>query len=213
MEMKEVCVGDRVALACHEGRWEEMTCKGPAACARNGPDSLCDQSVADDKDVCNVIDDHLCSADKKSMLECAKNRRWTFVQNCLGTRGCTLDQKKVTCDNSLANLNDDCTEEDDYACATDGKNALVCHNKKFGVASSCKGPKGCHVGGDKSQGFKVECDDSIASVGEPCEKEGHYSCAPDEKSIVKCVNKKYTQDDRCKGRDKCQVKGDQVGCY
>jgi len=213
IEMKEVCVADKQALVCHDGKWEEMTCRGPSGCAKAGNDNVCDQSIAEDKDVCNIVDDHLCSSDKKSMLECGRNRRWSFVQSCLGSRGCVLDQKKVTCDNSIANAGDACTEEDDYACSPDGKSALVCRNKQFSVASNCKGKNGCRVGGDKSAGFKVECDDSIAAVGEPCEKDGHYACAPDEKSIVKCMNKRFVQDDRCKGRDKCAVRGEQVGCY
>ncbi len=214
LETKEVCVGDKQALACHDGKWEEMSCKGPAGCAKQGNDYQCDQTVADDKDVCNIVEDHLCTADKKSMLECKKDHKWAFVQNCLGARGCVLEQKKVTCDNSLANANDDCTEDDDYACTVDGKTALVCRNKKFQVASNCKGKNGCKVSTDKDKGTaKIECDDSIAAVGEPCEKENHFACAPDERSIVKCVNKKFVQDDRCKGRDKCAVKGDQVGCY
>jgi hypothetical protein len=69
------------------------------------------------------------------------------------------------------------------------------------------------VTGDKTTGFKVECDDSIANVGDPCEKEGHYSCAPDEHSIVKCSNKKFVQDDKCRSKEKCAVRGEQVGCY
>jgi hypothetical protein len=212
LELKEVCIGDKQALACHDGKWEEMSCKGPQGCAKAGSDYACDQTVAEDKDVCNVSDDHLCTADKKSMLECTKQRKWAFVQNCLGTKGCVLEAKKVTCDNSLANTGDDCTEEDDYACSVDGKTALVCRAKKFIVASNCKGKLGCKVSSDKNAS-KVECDDSIAAVGEPCEKEGHYACAPDEKSIVRCVSKKFVQDDKCKGREKCAVKGEQVGCY
>jgi hypothetical protein len=212
IELKEVCVADKSALVCHDGKWEEMPCKGPKGCSKDA-ENACDQSVADDKDVCNVVDDHMCTNDKKSMLECKKDRRWAFVQSCLGPRGCALDQKKVTCDNSLANLADACTEEDDYACTLDGKTALVCKAGKFQVSSNCKGKNACKVVGEKSTGFKVECDDSVAVVSEPCEKEGHYSCAPDEKSIVKCKDKKYVQDDKCKRNEKCSVRGDLVGCY
>jgi hypothetical protein len=124
-----------------------------------------------------------------------------------------LDQKKVTCDNSIANAGDTCTETDDYACTQDGTSALVCKDGKFTVASICKGKNHCKVTGDKSTGFKVECDDQIANVVDPCEREGHYSCTPDEKSIVKCKDKKFVQDDKCKRNEKCAVRGDLVGCY
>lgn len=212
METKEVCVGDKLALACHDGKWEEMPCKGPAGCAKTGNDNVCDQSVVDDKDVCNLAGDVVCQSDKKGMLECQKNR-WGFAQTCLGERGCTTEGKKVHCDNSIANLGDACREEDDYGCTPDKKSAVVCRGGKFVLSGNCRGKNACRVGGDKVAGFKVECDDSIAPIGDPCEKEGHYACTPDEKQIVKCVGKKFVADDKCKGREKCGIKGELVGCY
>jgi hypothetical protein len=212
IETKEVCVGDKQALVCHDGKWDEMPCRGPNACTKSGQENVCDQSVAEDKDVCNLVGDYVCSGDKKGMLEC-KSNHWSFVQSCLGSRGCLMEAKKVTCDNSVANAGDTCREEDDYACSPDQKTALVCRSGKFTTASNCKGKNGCRVTGDKSAGFKVECDDSIANVGDPCEKDGHYACAPDEKSIVKCAGKKFVQDDKCKTKEKCAVRGEQVGCY
>lgn len=212
IETKEACIDDKKALACHEGKWEEMSCRGPAGCAKNGGEAACDQTVAEDKDVCNLANDYVCSGDKKGMLECARNR-WSFVQSCLGDRGCTMESKKVTCDNSIANAGDACREEEDYACSPDKKNALVCRGGKFGVASNCKGKNGCRVTGDKNAGFKVECDDSIANLGDPCDKDGHFACSPDEKQIVKCTGKKFVADDKCKKQEKCAVKGELVGCY
>lgn len=212
IETKEICVDDKKALVCHDGKLEEMLCRGPKGCSKGTGDGQCDQSVAEEKDVCNLASDFVCTSDKKGMLEC-KGNHWTFVQSCLGERACVMEQKKVTCDNSVANLNDSCREEDDYACSPDKKSALVCKSGKFAIASRCSGKNGCRVTGDKASGFKVECDDSIANIGDPCEKDGHYACAPDEKQIVKCVNKKFAADDKCKGREKCAVRGEQVGCY
>ncbi|MBX3188830.1 MAG: hypothetical protein KF819_17560 [Labilithrix sp.] len=212
IETKEVCADAKQALVCHDGKWEEMTCRGPAGCAKTGGEYVCDQSVAEDKDVCNLQNDFVCTSDKKGMLECQKNR-WTFVQSCLGERSCLMEQKKVVCDNSIANLGDACREEEDYACSPDKKNALVCRQSKFVVASNCKGKNGCKVTGDKGAGFKVECDDSIANVGDTCDKEGHFACATDERSILKCVGKKFVADEKCRSREKCAVKGDLVGCY
>lgn len=212
IETKEVCTDEKKALVCHDAKWEEIACKGEKGCQRNGNDSTCDQSVAGDGDRCNLVGDFVCTQDKQAMLEC-KGNKWTLVQGCLGERACVIEAKKVTCDNSIANAGDGCREEDDYACSPDKKSALVCKQGKFTVASKCSGKGGCKVGGDKASGFKVECDDSIANVGDPCEKDSHYACAPDEKQIVKCVNKKFVADDKCKGREKCAVKGEQVGCY
>src|SRR5262245_48050973 len=117
IETKEVCVDEKKALACHDGKWEEMTCKGPEGCTRASPD-VCDQSVAEDKDVCNLAEDYVCTADKKAMLQCTKNK-WRLVQSCLGDRACVMERKKVTCDNSVANPGDVCREEEDYACTPD----------------------------------------------------------------------------------------------
>ena len=212
IETKEVCVDQKAALVCHDGKWEDMTCRGAAGCSKVGGEFSCDQTVAEDKDVCNLANDYVCSSDKKGMLECTKNH-WTFVQSCLGERNCAMEAKKVTCDNSIANTGDACREEDDYACSPDKKTALVCRSQKFVIASNCKGKNACRVTGDKNTGFKVECDDSIANPGDPCDKEGHYACAPDEKQIVKCVGKKFVGDDKCKKQEKCAVKGELVGCY
>jgi hypothetical protein len=212
IETKEVCADEKNALACHDGKWEELTCKGPEGCAKTSGEHACDQSVAEDKDVCNLADDYVCTADKKGMLQCVKNR-WTLVQSCLGERACLMEKKKVTCDNSVANPGDACREEDDYACSPDRKAALACRAGKFVQASLCKGPKACRVTGSKDQGFKVECDDSIAAPGDACEKEEHFSCSNDERAILKCKNKRFDVEEKCKPKEKCQIKGGSVGCY
>lgn len=212
IETKEVCIEDKKALACHDGKWEEMSCKGPDGCSKASGESVCDQSVAEDKDVCNLADDYVCTGDKKGMLQCTKNK-WTLVQSCLGDRACVMEKKKVTCDNSIANVGDDCREEEDYACTPDRKAALACRGSKFVQANLCKGPKGCRVTGAKEQGFKVECDDSIANVGDACEKEEHFACATDERAILKCKGKKFESEEKCKPKEKCQIRGGSVGCY
>ena len=56
---------------------------------------------------------------------------------------------------------------------------------------------------------RVVCGGQVPS----CDKEGHYSCTPDEKQIVRCVAKKYVADEKCKKNEKCAVKGELVGCY
>ncbi len=212
IETKEVCIEDKKALACHDGKWEEVSCKGADGCSKASGDAVCDQSVAEPGDVCNLSDDYVCTSDKKAMLQCIKNK-WTVSQTCLGERACVMEKKRVTCDNSVANLGDACREEDDYACSSDKKSALVCRGGKFVQSTFCKGPKACKVTGGKEQGFKVECDDSIATVGDACEKEEHYSCASDERAILKCKNKKFEVEDKCRSKERCQIKGGTVGCF
>jgi hypothetical protein len=212
-EAREFCSADKQALACHDGKWEEMSCRGPAGCARVGSDGVCDQSVVEEKDVCNIVNDFVCATDKKSMLVCAKNR-WTFSQACLGERGCSLEQpKRVSCDNSVANVGDVCHDEDDYACSPDKKSALVCRSSKFVLANDCRGKNGCRVVGDKAAGFKVQCDDSFANIGDVCNRESAYACTPDEKQIVKCTAQRFVGEEKCKKNEKCGIRGELVGCY
>lgn len=218
IEAKEVCLDDNKALACHDGKWEELSCLGPEGCSKDGAEHVCDQSVAQDGDACNVVDDYVCTSDRKAMLRCTKNK-WTLVQSCLGERACAMEKKKnddvarVTCDNSIANVGDACREEENYACSLDRKLALACRKGHFVQASSCKGPKGCSVTGSKEQGFKVECDDSVAAPGDTCDKDEHFSCSADERAILKCKNRKFEVEEKCKTKEKCQIKGGQVGCY
>ena len=212
IETKESCTSEKAALACHDGKWEEMPCRGSGGCSKAGKEDSCDQSVANDKDTCNLPSDVVCTEDKKGMLEC-KGNKWTAIQTCLGTRGCSMETKKVSCDNTVANPGEPCRDDNDYACSPDAKTVVVCRSNKFTTGAMCRGKGGCKVMGEKGE-TKVECDDSIARVGDPCEKEGHYSCADDEKSIVRCKAKKYELDDTCKKRgEKCAVRGDLVGCY
>jgi hypothetical protein len=210
VDTKEVCVDEKHALACHDGKWEEMACRGESGCSKASGEHICDQSVAEDKDVCNLNDDYVCTADKKAMLQCAKGK-WALSQTCLGDRGCVMEKKRVTCDNSVAALGDSCREEDDYACTSDKKTALVCRSGKFVVANVCKGPDGCKVLPGPPP--KVKCDDTVAVAGDTCEKEDHYSCSSDEKAILRCHGRKFEVEEKCKGRDKCQVKGGTVGCF
>lgn len=216
IEAKEVCVDGQSALACHDGKWEAMPCLGPDGCSKRDAQHTCDQSVAEAGDACNVADDHACTRDDKAMLKCVKGR-WTVVQSCLGERACTMDKKEerpvVTCDDSVANVGDACREEEDYACSPDKKAALVCRKSQFVQASLCKGPQGCRVVGSKEGSFKVECDDSVASPGDACENEEHFSCAADERTILKCRNKTFEIEEKCKSKEKCQIKGGLVGCY
>ncbi len=211
IESKEVCIAGDRALACHDGKWEEMPCRGPGGCAKSGSGEACDQSVAEAKDVCNLAGDFVCASDKKSTLECQKSH-WTPAQTCLGEHHCVVGQGKVVCDNSIANAGDSCPDENDSACSPDMKTALVCHGNVFVVARTCRGKNACRVT-PEAAGFKVECDDAIANVGDPCDKEGRFTCASDEKAIVKCVGRKLQLDEKCLAHQKCSFNGSLVGCY
>lgn len=200
----ELCADPETALACHDGKWDLMKCKGPTGCTGKGAKSHCDQATAEDSDVCNVKDNFACRKDAKAMLQCQANR-WALAATCLGPNGCSLNGTTIKCDNSLARAGEPCTR-DEYACTTDKQSALVCRNKKFELIGSCRGPKACSVGADK-----IECDESFAQAGETCERNGNAACAVDAKSILVCKDNKWAVDQLCK-RTPCKVVGTTIDC-
>ena len=56
IDFREYCTDEKHALACHDNKWEEISCKGPDGCQKKGNDFVCDQSIADDKELCNLPD-------------------------------------------------------------------------------------------------------------------------------------------------------------
>lgn len=203
---KEACKDKTTAFVCHDSKWEEMTCRGAKGCTTVGSESDCDQTVAKLNDVCNLADDYTCSDDKKASLEC-KSNKWTLDEACLGPKGCTSTAHKVDCDTSLSKEGDKCTRESNHACGLDKKSHLVCKGGKFTLVENCRGEKACREVGDK-----IDCDDSLANVGEPCDTADNHACAVDGKAVLKCNGSKWTADDACKGRKVCKVTGTEVGC-
>jgi hypothetical protein len=210
IETKQACVDPKNALACHGGKWEKQLCKGPKGCVTTGSsDGECDQSTADKDDVCNLPDDHACAPDKKSMIRCVKYK-FATVETCSGPNGCERTEKEARCDNSTAASGDPCTEPDDHACSPDSKTMLVCKSGKFDELLQCKGPKGCSLAGTA-----VRCDDSVAILGDACEAtagKDHYACAQDGRSMLKCIDRKFVQAEKCRGRETCKLLADGFAC-
>jgi hypothetical protein len=203
---KESCKDLTTAFVCHEGKWEEMSCRGPKGCLGGSAISDCDQSLARLDEVCNVADNFTCADDKKTALQC-KGNKWTLDEACLGPKGCALVGHDISCDSSLAKEGDKCTREDNNACTRDHKGHLVCKGGKFALTENCRGEKGCHEVGNK-----IDCDNSVAQVGEVCDTVNDHTCTADGKSIVKCNGSKWVADEACKGRKLCKVTGSEVGC-
>ncbi len=209
IETKQACVDPKTALACHNGKWEKEVCKGPKGCVSQDSEGECDQSVAEPQDPCNLADDHACTPDKKAMVRCSKYK-FATVETCLGPSGCERTEKEARCDNSAAASGDPCTEDNDHACSLDGKMMLLCRAGKFEERLSCKGAKACSVAGSS-----VRCDDSVAAVGDACEAtpgKDHYACAADNKSMLKCIDNKFVQAEKCRGRETCKLLPDGFAC-
>lgn len=97
-----------------------------------------------------------------------------------------------------------CGNENEAVC--EGSAVLTC-TKGTWVKSECRGPKGCAV----NQNF-VECDHTLATLGDVCDHEEGIACAVDGKALLKCANGKFAVDEACTGETTCKVIGSQAGC-
>ena len=120
--------------------------------------------------------------------------------SCRGPAGCKAANNVVTCDDTIAQLGDGCDEENEVACQPDKKAALECHGGVFVVGETCKGPRGCTVDGEK-----ISCDNDVADENDPCHFDGDFACASDKKMVFKCVGKKMTPLNSCRGPKGCRV--------
>jgi hypothetical protein len=204
-EGREHCTDVHHALVCVAGRWKEVPCKGPQGCAGAGEKSHCDDAVADAQEACGAESDVACSSDRRAYLTCA-NHTWTLAGSCRGPKACTVGANEVTCDSTLARLDDACNRAGNHACSEDQKSVLVCTAGKFVLASRCLGPKACSIAGDQ-----VSCDDSLGEVGDPCEGD-HYACAVDGRAVLQCKAARLAHDEACGKRQACKVQGNKVGC-
>jgi hypothetical protein len=207
IDRKEVCGEKATALVCQLGTWQEMSCRGPKGCAPGEAEPDCDQTIARAGDICNVTNEHTCSEDKKSSLLC-KEQKWVLDEVCSGPLGCVLSQgeKKLSCDASVARDGDKCSR-DNVACGADKKSKLVCRGGKYALVSNCRGDLGCRRIGDT-----IDCDDSLAVLGDLCAQTDHYSCSTDGKQVLKCDGAKFNVDEACKNRKICKQSGTKVGC-
>ncbi len=85
---------------------------------------------------------------KTAALTCTGGK-WEKTE-CRGPKGCSVTGALVDCDHSLAQLDDLCDHEGNYACSVDGKSLLQCKSKKFVLDEACKGNAKCKVTGSQA---------------------------------------------------------------
>lgn len=208
-ESREACTADpKKGLACISGKWTEIECKGEKACRSVGNVSTCDQSVAAIGDACSVSENHTCGDNGKIALSCRKGK-WERAATCAGARGCSVRDRDVECDNSVAHASDPCTVEGDVACADSNKATLVCRNGQFEQRLTCRGAGGCSV---NTRTMQVVCDDSQAELNDACEHQDHYSCATDGNSVLRCDGRKFVPYQTCRQKTACKVQPEGVTC-
>ncbi|HEX7664452.1 MAG TPA: hypothetical protein VF407_08080, partial [Polyangiaceae bacterium] len=202
---QEQCTDKANGLFCgSDDKYAAMSCGGPKGCVQTGQDVNCDNSLASAGDGCETEDDVSCSTDKKAALEC-HGGKFDVGSTCKGPKGCTLDDDKISCDNNVADVNDACHFDDDYACWTDKQIVLRCESKKMIAYNACRGPNGCVVKEEPIEKKVVfDCDDTFANEGDACDNEGNPACSTDKKNLLKCTSGKFAVKKACGGAKGCE---------
>jgi len=205
-----VCVEADRALVCDANAWVEVPCRGQRGCARRGEADECDDTVAVEGDPCprNPPLDYACTSDRTKALVC-KTGRFSMWRHCRGPDKCQIvDGRNLQCDTTLGAPGDPCAQQGTYSCAVDRKAMLVCDGAKLSVASSCRGPGACAVQRDAR---KVDCDDSVALEGDPCDQPKRIACAVDAKAELVCTAGTFTKKRDCRRTD-CRLDGNELFC-
>ena len=157
-------------------------------------------------EACKTEGEAACK-DKTGILTC-KSGKWEEVA-CKGPAGCAAQGTIVKCDESLAQEGDACgnPDGDHYSCSVDKTHELKCEAGKWKKIGKCGGPKGCVPGA-----VMIDCDNSVASVGDLCGKDGDAACATDKKSILECKGGKFSESQKCEESTSCKSEGLFVKC-
>ncbi len=196
------CSDDKKAmLVCRDGKLLVDPCRGPKGCTPVGEKINCDVTLARVGDPCKG-DGATCSEDKTERLNC-KDGKFVSETPCRGPKGCVFVGTQVECDRSFAAAGDVCTDEGSGACSVDKTKFLSCKAGKLVESLSCRGPKKCTATGNK-----LNCDASVAAVGDPCDQEGAAACSEDAKQMLKCKAGKFGVARPCN----CKVEGTSILC-
>jgi hypothetical protein len=200
---------------CHSGLWVEVSCKGKGGCVHQGNADECDDTSGALGDPCppGPPVDYACTGDSRSALVC-KDGRFALWRNCRGKAGCAFTSgRHLNCDTTLGESGDACEAAGTYSCSADQTQMMVCDGKALGVASSCKGPLGCHFDRDE---HKVDCDDTLAREGDPCDRPNRITCGPNGQVELVCANgdagaPTYTKKRECR-RSSCRIENGDLYC-
>jgi hypothetical protein len=188
-----VCIDPQNVLACQGGVFIDAKCRGPGGCNKLGTKVSCDDQVAEENEACleSENDNRACSVDMKRTLQCT-NGKFQLVQYCRGPKGCAPRGDSPICDNSVAEKDDVCTMNGQYACSADGKSRLACTNGKWAFDRICRGNKGCQPQ------KQFECDVSLSEVGDPCDIPGLRVCSDDQRSELQCGGGQFVKVRDCR---------------
>ncbi len=198
------CVDKQNAIVCVGGTFKKLKCaKSATGCMEIMGDVSCDV-VKDVGEPCPEAKQSDCSSDGKKMLDC-EGGAWKLRMNC--SKLCVSNVEGVRCENASGAVGDTCNQEqkNQAVCSEDKLQLLVCDGEKFFSASSCRGQNKC-----RAVAKQIQCDTSMAELGDACEEEGILSCDTAKKTMLKCVEKKFVKEKACKKR--CNNAFDKFSC-
>jgi len=202
------CIDFKRALVCEDGKFIETPCKGKGGCSTTQQQTACDMTGNQPGDACSKNDEGVavCAAED-AMLSCHGGK---FARvPCRGPRGCDLVGAQAQCDQSVAGVGEACKKQNAKACSVDKTQVLSCTDGHMASQYFCRGEGQCN-----SAGGKLACDQTVAKLGDPCDKtlSGHIACSEDKKSLITCQAERFVPSEKCKAGTVCTVSGQSTKC-
>jgi hypothetical protein len=199
------CADEHTELACVDGKYAAMPCRGQDGCVASDNVASCDIRGNSEGDPCVAAgaSAKACTADGKTEVECVAGK--TKVTLCDGPMGCTGSGESTSC-NRMIRLGDACAKGAGDSCLNDKKTWAVCEDGKWTVQALCRGPRGCgpFMG-------TISCDTSLGEVGDPCIGTS-TACSVDGHAALECKDGHLAKDRDCKGPTGCSFTKGGLSC-
>jgi hypothetical protein len=201
------CLDTQRAIVCDDGKFVETPCKGKAGCSTVRERTSCDISGNQPGDVCSKSDEGVAVCRDGALLAC-HGRKFESVP-CRGPRGCEMLGEQASCDQSVAELGEACKKPDAKSCRVDKTQVLSCVDGRLAAQYACRGAGQC-----RSAGGKLSCDQTVAKLGDSCDKalSGHVACSEDKKALITCQGERFVPSEKCRPGTLCSVSGQSTRC-
>jgi hypothetical protein len=202
------CLDAKRSIVCEGGKFVETPCKGRAGCSTMQETTSCDISGNQPGDACVKSDEGVAvCAGSDAMLSC-RDGKFERVP-CRGRRGCETVAGQANCDQSIAEPGDGCKKPGAKACSVDQSQVLSCSEGVMAEEYQCRGDGRCN-----SAGGKLTCDQTIAMLGDRCDKglNGHVVCSKDRTSLFVCHDEEFVPQEKCRPGTVCTVSGQSTRC-
>jgi hypothetical protein len=204
------CLDGKREIICDPDqlRFVEVPCKGKKGCVTEHERTACDISGNASGDPCSALDRGVAFClGGDAMLAC-HDEKFERVP-CRGPRGCVMLGEQASCDQSIAEIGEACEAANRKACSVDKTQVLTCASFHMAAEFVCRGEGQC-----RSAGGKLACDQTVAKLGDGCDKRlsGDIACSLDRKALLVCKDEKFVWSEKCKRGTLCAVNGQSTGC-